>query len=168
MGDAKDLGQQDAIAKIKEIAEGKMTMLCSFAGDGALHARPLSTQLVDPDGSIHFLSGKSSGQNREVAANPKVHLIYQNPSSSEYMVIDGSASIGKDPKKIGEVWTPLAKAWFKEGKEDPELTLLTVKPTAGHYWDTKTNKVIQLAHIAISALTGKTFEDGVSGDLRIA
>jgi hypothetical protein len=35
----------------------------------------------------------------------------------------------------------------------------------GYYWDTKHNRMVQLAKIAIGALTGTTMDDGVMGQL---
>jgi hypothetical protein len=59
------------------------------------------------------------------------------------------------------------KTWFNDGKEDKDISLLRVRPEEGHYWDTKNNKVVSLAKIAIGALTGKTMDDSVEGKIEV-
>jgi general stress protein 26 len=167
MGDVKDLAARDAIVKMREIAEGEIAMLCTFAALPAMHTRPMGTSAIDDDGTFWFLSAEDSGKNREIAANPIVQLVYSVPSKSAFLAVQGTAAILRDQKKIDQVWNPLAKAWFHEGKDDPRITLLRVRPMRGHYWDTKHNKMVALAEIALGALIGKTLDDGIEGTLRV-
>ncbi|MEP6926878.1 MAG: pyridoxamine 5'-phosphate oxidase family protein, partial [Ginsengibacter sp.] len=90
-----------------------------------------------------------------------------NQSSSEYLSIFGTAEIIFDKNKIEEMWSPIAKAWFTEGKDDPSISLLKVTPQEGYYWDTKNNKMISLIKIATAIVTGKTMDDGVEGKLTV-
>ena len=53
------------------------------------------------------------------------------------MSIFGTAEILFDKNKVEEMWTPIAKAWFTEGKDDPAISLIKVTPQEGYYWDTK-------------------------------
>ena len=75
------------------------------------------------------------------------------------------AEVVKDKEKARELWNPLDKAWFPKGVDDPELTLIKVVPTEGHYWDTKNGKLLTMINIAIAALTGKPMKEGVEGDV---
>ncbi len=96
-----------------------------------------------------------------------MQLLYANDGSSEYLSLFGTAEILKDQAKVEELWTPWAKTWFNEGKDDPTITLLKVKPQEGHYWDTKNNKMVQMAKIAVGAVTGKHLDDGVEGTMKL-
>lgn len=167
MGDVNHLADRSAIEKIKHIAGGEIAMLCTFGTGSAMQTRPMATQGIDEDGTFWFFSGSSSAKNREIAANPDVQLVYAVPSRSEYLSVQGQATISRDRGKIAELWSLFAKTWFTRGKDDPELTLIGVTPTGGHYWDTKHNKMVQLAKIAIGAMTGKTMDDGIEGSLKL-
>ena len=167
MGETKQLVKDEAVQMITKIAKDEIAMLCTFAAAHSLGARPMGTAGIDSDGTLWFMSSRDSEKNREIQANPKVHLLYSKPSKSEYMLIEGMASIVNDRWKIEELWSPLAKAWFTEGKSDPRITLLRVVPVRGHYWDTKHNRAVQLLEIAVGALVGKAFDDGVQGELRV-
>jgi general stress protein 26 len=81
------------------------------------------------------------------------------------MTIYGSASISTDKLKIDEIWSPIAKAWFNEGKDDPRITVIKVTPEHGFYWDTKHGKTISLIKVAAAAIAGRTMDDGIEGQL---
>jgi general stress protein 26 len=166
MGDIQHLKGASALDKVRELAEDKTTMLCTFSND-EMTTRPMHTQGIDEDGTIWFFSEKDSPKNQEIEGNPYVHLVYANNSSYEYLDIEGNATIEHDQEKIDELWKDFAKAWFTEGKTDPSLTLIRVVPERGHYWDTKSNKVVSLMKIAVGALTGKTMDNGVEGELKL-
>jgi general stress protein 26 len=167
MGDTKNLISRDAIAKIKHIASGEVAMLCTFTNDRAMEARPMATQGIGDDGTLWYFSVKGSTVNEQILANPAVQMIYMVPGKSEYLSLEGTGSISHDQAKISELWNAMAKAWFPRGKEDPDLTLITVTLTGGHYWDTKNGKMVSLAKIAIAAMTGKPMDGGVEGSLKL-
>jgi general stress protein 26 len=166
MGDIQNLSGAKALEKVKALAGDKTAMFCTFEGDQMV-TRPMHTQGIDDDGTFWFFSDKDSFKNHAIEHSPNVHLIYANNSDYEYLSIEGMASVERDQQKIEELWKEFAKAWFTEGKNDPSLTLIRVTPQNGHYWDTKSNKVISLMKIAVGALTGKTMDNGLEGELRI-
>jgi general stress protein 26 len=77
------------------------------------------------------------------------------------------ASVSTDSKKIEAIWTPVAKAWFTQGPDDPRVTAIKVTPEEGFYWDTTSGKLISTFKMIASAITGKTFDVGVQGDLEV-
>jgi general stress protein 26 len=165
MGEHKNLEDKDALAKIVDIAKGEMAMLRTMAEEPDLDIRPMMTQGIDPDGTLWFFSGKSSLKNRQIERDPAVQLVYSIPGRGEFLSIHGTARISQSRAKIDELWTGWARTWFTGGKDDPELSLIAVVPMRGYYWDTKHNRMVQLAKIAIGALTGTTMDDGVMGQL---
>jgi general stress protein 26 len=166
MGTTKSLSDQAAIEKIKELADGKICLFCTYE-DGQIVSRPMGTQGIDEDGTIWFFSRKDSEKNEQIDEDSTVHLMYMDTSKQQYLSLSGRARVVIDKKKIEELWSPIAKAWFEQGKDDPELSLLSVTPEEGHYWDTKNGKIISLIKIAVAALTGKQMDGGIEGDLKI-
>ena len=169
MGDTKNLISNDAIEKIKELAQSANT--CHFVtalSQTPLSTRPMATQKVEDDGSVWFMSDKDSIKNQEIEEDNEVQLFYSNQSSSEYLSLFGEAEIIFDKDLIAEMWTPIAKAWFTEGKDDPAISLIKVTPKEGYYWDTKSNKMVALIKIATAMVTGNKMDDGgVEGTLKI-
>jgi general stress protein 26 len=168
-----NLNRKEAIQKMQHIAGHGETsaMFCTFVSDDQgqrpMATRPMATQRVDDDGTFWFMSRRDSTKNRQIVANPTVQIIYAVGGSAEYMSLEGQATITRDQKKIDELWTPLAKTWFPQGKDDPELTLIAVKVTHGYYWDTKHSKMVALAGMALGAITGKETDDSIEGTLSV-
>jgi len=168
MGSTENLQGQQAVTKIKEIAE--KVNICLFAtnlGVTPIAARPMSTNTVDADGTIWFFSGKDSDTNKEINKDSRVQLFYSNTASSEYLSLYGTATIVTDQKKVEELWSPINKTWFNDGTKDPNISLLKITPQEGHYWDTKHNKVVQMAKIAFGAIAGKPSDDGLQGTVSL-
>lgn len=168
MGDeVKDLTRQDANKKIKELAE--KADICLFTTNLTqlpLTTRPMSTRAVDENGDLWFFSRKGSNKNEEITADNRVQLFFSNNSSYEFLTLYGTATIIKDDAKAKELWSAIAKTWFNEGYDDPELTLLKIVPKDGHYWDTKDGKIISLFKMVAGAITGKEMNNSVEGDIR--
>lgn len=83
------------------------------------------------------------------------------------MSIKGSASISYDREKIAEFFGGMEKAWFPEGKDDPDISLICVMPEEGYYRDTKSGKMVSLLKVAAAAITGKPMDDGIEGKLKL-
>lgn len=166
MGEVKNLSNQEANKKIKELAE--KADFCLFTTNLTsipLTTRPMSTREVDEEGCIWFFSRKDSSKNKEIMADNQVQLFYSNKSNSEFLSIYGRASVIEDKARAKELWSAFAKTWFNDGYDDPELTLLKIKPEQARYWDTKDGKMVTLLKIVTGAIAGKEFDGGVEGKL---
>jgi len=164
----KNLDHQDAIDKFKELV--KHNSICLFTTNLSrmpLKTRPMSTQKVCDQGNFWFLSDRDSDKNHAINLEPEVQLFFSNTGDSEYLTVFGQASILEDKKKIDELWTPIAKAWFTEGKDDPRISVIKVTPKDAFYWDTKSGKMISMIKIAASALAGRTMDNSVEGRLTV-
>ena len=83
-------------------------------------------------------------------------------------MVFGDVTISKERPKIDELWTKSVEAWFPNGKDDPNLTLLCVRPTSAHCWDTENGKLIAFAKILTAAVTSKPNDNGsVQGDIKV-
>jgi len=167
MGDVKNLSGKEAVEKMREIADATNTcMFCTEAESLPFPTRPMATQKVDDDGNFWFLSSKTSNKDHEVKENSKVQLIYARPDKYEFLSVYGTASSFYDREKIHEMWTPIAKTWFPEGKDDPNLSVIKVTPQDAYYWDTKDGKLISLIKIAAGAVVGKMDDGGIEGQAK--
>lgn len=166
MENKEHLSGNKAIDKIKELAEDKICMFCTYENNQIV-SRPMSTQRVDDDGSIWFLSRKDSNKNMQINDNHEIYLMYLDTGKQHYLSLNGTARIFYDRNLIGDLWTPIAKAWFTEGKDDPEITVIKVSPDEGHYWDTRNGKLVSMIKIAAAAIMGNEMDGGVDGNIRV-
>lgn len=169
MSTTKNLLGPDAVQKLRDLT--KTTSTCMFASGLSkvpFHVCPMGVQEVDDSGNLWFFSGADSVHNRQLEGDPRAQLIFSNQSKVEYLTVFGETIISKDPGKIAQLWTKMAEAWFPEGKDDPNLTLLCVNPSLAHYWNTENGKLVTMAKILTAAVTGAEIDEGgVEGDLRV-
>ena len=168
MGDKQNLTNQDAIKKMKDMAEEiKICMFCTYNAQQVMETAPMSANQIDDDGTFWFLSTKESTRNADIQSNSATDLIFAQPSKENYLSVHGKSEILYDKSKIDELWNPIVKAWFTEGKDDPRISVIKFTPQEAYYWDTKHGKMISLLKIAVGAVTGKTMDDGIEGKLKM-
>jgi general stress protein 26 len=164
----ENLQSENAVSKLKElVGHNSICLFATFLTELPLQVRPMSTQEVDDEGNLWFLSSKSSNKNFEIGEDSKVQLFYSNTSNAEYLSVYGHAEIFDDRTRIAEIWSPIVKAWFKEGKQDPDLSVIKVTPEDISYWDTKSGRLVSLMKIMVSTVSGKIMDDGVEGKLEV-
>lgn len=125
----------------------------------------MSVQEVDEQGNLWFLSANDSHKNEELSQDPSVRLYFQGSAHSDFLTLNGTASVSRDRARIKELWEPIVEAWFTEGKDHPRITVIKVTPTDGYYWDTKHGAVIAGAKMFVGAAIGKTLDDSMEGRL---
>ncbi len=168
MSEFKNLSDQNAIAKLKELAEDiGVCLFCTELTSLPINTRPMGLREVDDQGNFWFLSSKSSNKNFEIKQDNRVQLFFAKNSDSQFLSVYGNAKIYTDQSKIEEIWTPIANAWFEEGKKDPDVAVIRVTPEDAYYWDTKDGKIISLLKIAVAAATGIKTDGGVEGNIRL-
>ena len=165
----KDLNHKEAIDKLKSLVD-EIT-ICLFCtdlktGDGST-CRPMSAIKVCDQGNIWFFSEKDSDKNKAIALDKNVQLFFSHPAKGSYLVVNGEAEIMLDKTKIEDLWTPVAKIWFKEGKDDPTISIIKVNPSKAYYWDTEGNQMINLLKMIASVATGKNLITSDQGALTL-
>jgi general stress protein 26 len=165
----KDLQGAEALAKIKElVGKAQSCFFCTdLKGAKPVATCPMSVQQVDEAGNLWFLSATDSHKNQRLAADPNVQLMFQGSPHTDFMTLYGRATVSTDKQKIKELWQPILKTWFTGGVDDPRISVIQVKPEHGYYWDTKHNRAVVMAKMAVGALTGVTLDDSIEGSLRL-
>lgn len=157
------------IDKLKSLVEEINTCLfCTNLKnhDGAT-TRPMGAVKVCEEGNIWFFSEKDSVKNKEIEQDPVIQLFFAHPGKGSYMVVNGEATISTNREKIEELWNPIVSIWFKEGKNDPNISLIKVKPTSAYFWDTDGNQMVNFLKMAASVVTGNNFISGSQGEIKI-
>jgi general stress protein 26 len=164
-----DLGSIAAITKLKKLVDNaKSCFFCTMNGSGPSDGvRPMSVQKIDDTGNLWFLSATDSYKNKEIAIDPSVRLFFQGSAHSDFLFLTGKATVSREKSKIDELWEPVLKTWFTEGKEDPRISVIQVIPDDGYYWDTKHGNAVAGIKMMIGAAIGKTLDDSIEGTLTL-
>jgi general stress protein 26 len=143
---------EDVWNRIKGI---RYAMLTTRDADGSLTARPMTVAQKQFDGTLWFFTSKSSPPAAAVASNPDVGLQFVDTHKDLYVSLSGEATLERDRVRIEGLWSPMMKAYFPDGKDDPELTLLRVDVYKAEYWDVKESKPVQLFKMARAMVKGE-------------
>lgn len=139
------------------IKDVNVAMLTTIENDRQLRSRPMATMEAKPDGQLWFFTGLDSSKVGEIQRDQHVNLSYADPKSQVYVSISGSGRIVRDRAKMEELWSPIHKAWFPKGLEDPNIALLQVDIEQAEYWDSPSSKVVQLIGFVKAIATGKPY-----------
>ncbi len=169
MSNTENLNQKEAIDKLKTLVDDIMVCLfcTNLKTDDGANCRPMTAMKVCDQGNIWFFSEKNSGINKAIASDKNVQLFFSHPAKNSYLVVNGASEIILNKTKIEELWTPIAKIWFKEGKDDPTISIIKVTPTTAYYWDKDGNKMINFLKMVASLVTGTNLVEGNQGTLQV-
>lgn len=164
----RDLSGSAATEKIREMVLDAGTCFFCTSPQGSPNAgvRPMSVRDVDDRGRLWFLSAADSHKNAEVARDARVRLFFQGAKHSDFLQLDGHASVHRGRDTVDALWSPFLRTWFTGGKDDPRITAICVQPVSGYYWDTKHGNAIAGLKIMLGAATGVTLDDSLEGRLQ--
>jgi len=146
---------EESVQKLAELMkDGRMGMLTTLSADDRLVSRPMTLQQVTFDGDLWFFSARDSNKTHQIQADPRVNVSFDSRGS--WVSLAGRAElleVADAPTKAEELWSPLLKAWFPKGLEDPNICLIKVHADSAEYWEANGNRLVQLFTIAKAAVT---------------
>ncbi len=139
----------------KRIKDIRYAMLTTKDADGSLTARPMTTVQKDFSGTLWFFASRSSPPARAIEASGIVGVHYGEPKDDVYVSLSGDARLEHDRPRMEALWSPMVKAWFPDGIDDPDLVMIRVDVHKAEYWDVQESKPVQLFKMAKAALSGE-------------
>lgn len=145
--------QKEGIQKLKDLVEKNGTCLfcIDLKTDDGASCSPMQALNVCDHGNIWFLSDINSAKNRAIKFGNHVQLFFSDAKSDSYFIVNGKAEIIIDQQKIEDLWMPVAGNWFKNGKNDSNISIIKVKPQIAYYWDTDAEKMVSFFKMLSSA-----------------
>lgn len=154
--------RNEELDKVKDlVGDIRIAMMTTMDESGNLVSRPMACMQMDENGSLWFFTKKDSPKVDQIDNNRhKVNVSFADTGDSSYVSIAGTAEEVYDRAKIDELWSPMAKPWFPEGKDDPQLILLRVDTEMAEYWDSNDSRMVRFLEMARAAITGDTYKEG--------
>jgi general stress protein 26 len=135
MGEVSD-DSEGTQAKFFELLRSFDTaMLVTGAAEVAMRARPMAIADLADDGTIWFLTSRSSAKVGALDLDPSCALVLQRTGCQ--ISVTGLASVVEDRHQVERLWTDSMRTWFPEGPSDPDVVALAVTPVEGEYWDNR-------------------------------
>ena len=154
------MNRQESIEKIRELTHGIDFCMLTTIDGGQLRSRPMSTQKFEFDGELWFFTSDNTHKMAEIEKDNRANAAYSDPGDNRYLSVSGQAEMVKDRAKIEELWSPVLKAWFPEGLDDPHLCLLKITVEQAEYWDAPSSKIVQLFGMVKAIATGQEADYG--------
>jgi general stress protein 26 len=139
----------------ERLAHTRIAVLVTLSEDHGLRGRPLTTQRIEPEARLWFFVAKDSDAAAEVAANPRVLVMYANEDEAFYASLTGIAKLVTDAELARAMWSTVDEAWFPGGPDDSNLAILRVDLDHGECWEPTTNRMMQFLSIAAAAVSHK-------------
>lgn len=144
------------------IDEQKIVMMASQLDKTPFSVCPMTLQQMDEKGDLWFFTSKESGLFKDIEHDNRVQIIYSDEKKQKYLSIFGNATHVIAEQKKDELWNSNLLNWF-EGKDDPNLALLSVNMQNSYYWDNENNELVsffKMADIAVSTDPSNGTEKG--------
>lgn len=135
---------------LQELLESFDTAMFITRDGESEHARPMAVAGVEGPSTLWFVTSINAPKANEIRRDQRVSATFQ--SSSRYVALSGTAQLVTDRAKIHELWKPDWKIWFKDGKDDPTISLIRVSVSDAEFWDNAGTKGIRYAFEAAKAL----------------
>jgi len=152
----KNLSDQEALKKFKKLVNDINVCMFITNNKDNDHTRPMYTIEVEENGTLWFFTDIRSIKVEEVSMDNTVHLVYAHPGKESFLDVWGSATVTTDKQTIKDKWSTMVKAWFPGGIDDPNISLLQVKPQEVYYWDAEAGKMVSFLKIIAGVITGKS------------
>jgi general stress protein 26 len=137
----------------------RYAMLTTQEAGEALRSRPMTTIEREYDGTLWFFAAADSTAATALGDHPQICLTYSNTDNFDFVTVSGSAEVITDVARKKALWQPAVQAWFPQGPDSAHNVLIKVTPEQAEYWDSKSNKLVQLFSIAKALATGTTPRD---------
>ena len=125
-----------------------VAMLVTHTAD-RMHARPMAIACLDDGIGAYLVSEKNSLKIEEISANPHALLTFQGART--FASMHGELIVLHDRQLIEKMWKEAWKAWFPDGKSDPNIALLKFTAQEGEYWDNAGMKGLKYVYDAAKA-----------------
>lgn len=149
----------DGRGKLRSMIKKHRFAMLTTRHEDALRSRPMTTIDHAADDSLWFFAASDSTAAEELQQHAQVCLSYSDTSKPDFVSVSGDATVVSDVSKKRALWNKSVQAWFPEGAESPHVVLVEVRPQHAEYWDTDSNKLVQLFSYAKAAATGRPPRD---------
>lgn len=129
------------------------------------HMQPMTHFVDEAAGEIWFITSASSDLVRAVGLGGQAHYCIITPDQTTHACLMGPLEQVSSREKLDEIWSPAVAAWFKEGKDDPEICLLRLTLNTAAVWASTSSAVVFAVEMARSAMSESHLPD--VGDHRI-
>ena len=163
MTDARDLE-----TKFWKALRSDRTLMIGLSGVEDGLGQPMTAQ-VEEDGDRHtvwIFTAKDTDFAEAVGVRHRAVAHFVDKGHDLFAAIEGELVVDNDRAAIERLWNPYVAAWFKGGKDDPNLQLLRFEMEDAQIWLNE-NSLFAGAKMLLGRDPKKDFKDKV-GEVRLS
>ncbi|MBA3525415.1 MAG: pyridoxamine 5'-phosphate oxidase family protein [Pseudomonadota bacterium] len=130
----------------EELKSSPFVMLGLQGVDDAL-TRPMTAQI--DNGTIYFFAAHSEELVKGLQRSDRAVSTFASKGHTFFASIHGKLALSNDREVIERLWNPMIAAWYKEGKDDPNLALLRFDAGSADVWEGDAGSTLKAAAIRL-------------------
>jgi general stress protein 26 len=110
------------------------TMMLGLDGVEDGHVRPMTAQLEGSRGPIWFFSARDNALVQKLPRGHRAIATFASKDHGLFATLHGALSLDNNSVMIDRLWNRSVAAWYKDGKDDPNLALLRFDAEKAEIW----------------------------------
>jgi general stress protein 26 len=155
----------DPAKPLDELMQPGATLMVGTGPDAGAELRPLTVARVQGDVIDILVDGSAEWALAYRDGDP-VLAVQSDNRENVWAWIRGTGMLTADQALIDELWNPFAAAYFEQGRETPDITVLRIQADDGRYWSSPSGRLGSLIS-TIKAKFGDPEQSGEHGDVRV-
>ena len=103
-------------------------------GAGGGSPVPMAPIAREDDNDIWFITSADHDTFKAAKGGESADIYLCDSAGHMYGSMKGTLSVSDDTDKLDEVWSPMAGAWFENGREDDLVRLMKYTPREAEIW----------------------------------
>ena len=128
--------ETELAAKFWKALRSDMTMMLGLVGVDDAASQPMTAQLGEQKegGPIWFFTAKDTDLVRAMGQRHRAVGHFASKGHELFASLHGELVLDNDRATIDRLWNRFVAAWFKGGKDDPQLQLIRFEPGHAQIW----------------------------------
>jgi general stress protein 26 len=129
--------EAELTTKLWKALKSDMTVMLGLVAVEDGHSQPMTAQL-DPEGdeggTIWFFTAKDTDLVKAMGSQHRAVAHFVSKGHDLFASLHGELTVDNDRATIDRLWNRFVAAWFKGGKDDPQLQLIRFEPERAQVW----------------------------------
>jgi len=126
------------------------TCMLTAQNDGKLQSRPMTAYAMPEENRIYFITRLDTGKTHALEDGQNVNLGFAHVGDNNYISVEGTARVVRDPARQQELWNLFAEAYMPEGPTADTTGMIEVTPETATYWSGASWTITQLWQVAVA------------------
>ena len=132
---------EDAVAQLWAQLDRARVGMLSVHGTRQ-HPQPMTLFADRDSGTLRFLTSVETDLVDDIGAEATGQFTLIDDSNGYYANLRGPMRVSDDPEVIDALWSPMAAAWFDQGKDDPAIRVIEMTPKEAAVWANESNTAL--------------------------